>query len=91
MKSRKAIYLFGIIIALSIAIVLYFFNKAKNEPQFGPDRCVVTLFGKKYDVTDFRNTHEGGDVFECNTDMTVQFQFQHGDDKSRITRELGKK
>lgn len=39
--------------------------------------CIVTIKGQKYDVTDFKNTHSGGDIFVCGTDMTNTFFGQH--------------
>ncbi|MEI7579407.1 MAG: cytochrome b5 domain-containing protein [bacterium] len=39
--------------------------------------CIVTIQGVKYDVTSLRNTHSGGNVFTCNTDMTQTFFSQH--------------
>lgn len=46
-----------------------------------PDnRCIITILGKKYDVTDYRNMHPGGNVFTCGTDMTTTFNNQHGAD-----------
>jgi len=46
--------------------------------------CIITLFGKQYDVTSLRNTHSGGNVFECGTDMTTTYQKQHGTNISRM-------
>ncbi len=47
-------------------------------PAPKPDnRCIVTIQGKRYDVTQLRLTHSGGDVFVCGTDMTTTFFSQH--------------
>jgi cytochrome b involved in lipid metabolism len=44
-----------------------------------PDnRCLITISGKKYNVTDYRNKHPGGDIFTCGSDMTTAFNNQHG-------------
>ncbi|MCL5969962.1 MAG: hypothetical protein M1450_00465 [Patescibacteria group bacterium] len=49
------------------------------EPTAPPDlsRCVIVIDGKKYDVTEFRKIHSGGDVFKCGTDMTADFYARH--------------
>lgn len=41
------------------------------------NRCIVTIESQKYDVTDFRKIHSGGDIFVCGTDMTNTFFGQH--------------
>lgn len=41
------------------------------------DRCIITISGGQYDVTEFRNIHSGGDVFQCGTDMTAAFLSRH--------------
>lgn len=46
--------------------------------------CIITLFGKQYDVTSLRTTHSGGDVFKCGTDMSTTYQSQHGTNVSRM-------
>jgi len=54
-------------------------------PQPTPDnRCIITVFGAKYNVTQLRNTHSGGDIFVCNSDMTATFVSQHGLNKGLI-------
>lgn len=40
-------------------------------------RCLITVRGSQYDVTDFRNRHQGGDIFQCGTDMTDIFNSEH--------------
>lgn len=40
-------------------------------------RCIITISGGQYDVTEFRNIHSGGDVFQCGTDMTAAFLSRH--------------
>ena len=47
------------------------------DPYAG--RCVITINSQKYDVTDFRTKHPGGDVFNCGTNMTSIFYGQHDD------------
>lgn len=47
-------------------------------------QCIVVLFGKKYDITKLVNTHSGGNIFKCGTDMTSAYQDEHGTDISRV-------
>jgi uncharacterized caspase-like protein len=51
-------------------------------------QCAVTLFGKQYDVTNLRNTHSGGNIFNCGTDMTAVYQSRHGTNMSRMQQYL---
>lgn len=53
--------------------------KPNPAPAVQPasNRCIVTISGQKYDVTDFRTQHSGGDIFVCGTDMTRTFFGQH--------------
>ena len=58
--------------------------------------CIVTIFGKQYDVTSLGVTHPGpkgttlidlggSTFFQCGTDMTSVYQSQHGTDVTRLT------
>lgn len=51
-------------------------NSMASTPAVS-NRCIVTVEGQKYDVTDFRLLHSGGDIFVCGTDMTNTFFGQH--------------
>ena len=55
-----------------------------GQPAPATGGCIITLFGKQYDVASLRSTHPGGDVFACGTDMTAAYQRQHGTDVSRM-------
>lgn len=55
------------------------FSAANNNTQ-----CVISLFGKQYDVTSLRKSHPGGDVFVCGTDQSATYQKTHGTDMSRM-------
>ncbi len=50
-------------------------------PTAAPDplagKCIVYISGVRYDVTEFRNIHGGGDIFQCGSDMTDNFNSQH--------------
>jgi len=49
-----------------------------STPTKAPDnRCLIMIQGVKYDVTDFRKIHSGGDIFQCGKDMTAIFLGQH--------------
>lgn len=39
--------------------------------------CIVTVDGVRYDITNFKNMHSGGDVFSCGSDMSATFWNQH--------------
>lgn len=41
------------------------------------NRCIITISGNRYNVTQFRSIHSGGDIFKCGTDMTAVFLSQH--------------
>ena len=49
-------------------------TKAPAKPK---PACVVQISGKQYDVSQLRNTHSGGNIFQCGTDMTTIFFNQH--------------
>jgi len=53
-------------------------QKAKLSEIPEDERCIITIDGKKYDVTLFRDVHPGGNVFKCGQDMTQAFSRQHG-------------
>lgn len=46
---------------------------------------VITVFGKKYDVSSLQSTHPGGPIFVNGTDMTSVFQSQHGMSVARLS------
>lgn len=46
--------------------------------------CLVTIFNEKYNVESLKQTHTGGDIFICGTDMTGTYQAQHGNDPALI-------
>ena len=39
--------------------------------------CIIQIDGVKYDVTRLRQTHSGGNVFTCGTDMSQIFWSRH--------------
>ena len=42
-------------------------------------RCLIVIDGVRYDLTDFRKIHSGGDIFVCGSDMSAQFHGQHSE------------
>ena len=50
---------------------------APQDPLAG--KCIIYVSGIRYNITEFRNTHGGGDIFQCGTDMTDNFKSQHPD------------
>ncbi len=58
-----------------------------NTPPPAPS-CIITIDGRRYDVQTLRTTHPGGDVFQCNTDMSDIFHGQHGDNLRMIQKYL---
>lgn len=62
-------------------------NTAVNttaSPASTSGGCIITLFGKQYDVTSLRTSHTGGNIFVCGTDMTATYQSMHGTDVTRM-------
>ncbi len=50
--------------------------------------CIITLSGQQYNVTSLRQSHSGGDIFNCGTDMTSVYQGKHGSNLSRMQKYL---
>ena len=46
-----------------------------TDPLAG--KCIIYIDGVRYDMTEFRNIHSGGDIFQCGTDMSAIFHGQH--------------
>lgn len=64
-------------------------DSAQNgNSDTGSNACIVTLFSKQYDVTTLRDTHSGGDVFNCGTDMSSEYRNEHGTDLTRMQKYL---
>ena len=49
--------------------------------------CIITINNQKYDVTQFKNLHSGGDVFNCGTDMTTVFNGKHSQRELNIMQQ----
>lgn len=50
-------------------------NNSNNTSN--PSLCIITINGQRYDVTQYRYQHQGGDIFTCGTDMSAIFAGQH--------------
>lgn len=49
-----------------------------DTPIPTPDtRCIISVDGTSYNITEFRQEHSGGDIFTCGTDMSATFHGQH--------------
>lgn len=42
------------------------------------NKCIIIVDEQKYDVTAFKKIHKGGDVFDCDSDMSDKFHQRHG-------------
>jgi hypothetical protein len=58
------------------------------SPSTNSNACIITIFGKQYDVTSLRTTHSGGDVFACGTDQSATYQSKHGTSVARLASYL---
>lgn len=52
-------------------------NDLASQNVGSGEKCIITIQDAKYDVTEFRSKHGGGDVFKCGEDMTKSFQGAH--------------
>jgi len=61
-------------------------DEIKRQPSNSnsSSSCIVTIFGSQYNVTSLKSTHSGGDVFNCGTDMSSQYETQHGTNLNRM-------
>lgn len=55
-----------------------------SSAQNTTDDCIITVEGTRYNVTQLRGNHPGGDIFVCVTDMTQLFRRQHGTSLRRL-------
>jgi predicted heme/steroid binding protein len=63
-------------------------NPFSNTSSSTSSSCIVTLFGKRYNVSRLKATHSGGDIFQCGTDMSNSYSQQHGSNVSRMAAYL---
>lgn len=55
-----------------------------QQPEQKEEKCIITVNESKYDVTNFRSEHKGGDIFKCGEDMSEAFKNAHQDDFKRL-------
>jgi cytochrome b involved in lipid metabolism len=48
------------------------------------EKCIVTIDGKNYDMTEWQYKHPGGNVFKNGENMTMAFIANHGKDFNRL-------
>lgn len=46
--------------------------------------CLIKIDSSVYDLIVFRNQHSGGDIFQCGSDMTIQFYKQHSSNYLKV-------
>jgi len=90
MDKQKFLYLvIGIVLVSGIVIYSTTTSEVKipaslrTEKSENSEKCIITVRGGKYDVSEFRNKHQGGDIFKCGEDMTSLFNNQHGEKEFR--------
>ncbi len=95
-KLLPKIIFYALIVGVAIAGTLLYIKTQPppTAPNMSPSpaasTCIITIDGQKYDVESLRNTHTGGDIFQCGTDMSATFHGQHGDNLQMIQRYLVK-
>ncbi len=82
MNTKLVILGLGVLIVV-IGVVSFVVLNNQNALLLD-SRCLITVSGDSYDVTQLRNTHTGGDMFNCGTDMTTEFVEEHGSRYSMI-------
>ncbi len=55
------------------------------QASAGPASCIIMVSGKTYDVQPLRNSHPGGNIFVCDSDMTSAYQNAHGSSLSKLS------
>ena len=90
-KQKIIIIISSLVVVSGSAFAFWYFQKSSEAPLFrtqesvskneneSSEPCVITVRGEKYDVTEFRNKHKGGNIFKCGEDMTDTFNKQHGE------------
>ncbi len=81
-KNTISIIIIGVLV-ISFGIVrgVHEYKETAMDPASqnvgSGEKCIITIQGGQYDVTQFRSKHEGGDIFKCGEDMTQSFQGKH--------------
>ncbi|MFA6007835.1 MAG: cytochrome b5 domain-containing protein [Candidatus Shapirobacteria bacterium] len=84
---KKIPLLFLISITIFAIFMVFSILKTNNNSPVTPSisqnsvtaatACIITINNQKYDVTQFKNQHSGGDIFVCGSDMTTIFNSKH--------------
>lgn len=77
---RKGFLLLGALVVVIAGVTIY--TNTREE------KCIITVFGRKYNVQLLRAIHPGGDIYVCGEDMSETFKKQHGEDVERIKKYL---
>lgn len=96
MDNKKILIIVGAVLILGISFFAFvnfgqkdmakeplFRTQENSSPLPEGEKCVITVRGDKYDVTEFLNEHPGGNIFKCGEDMTKAFNKQHGEKQFR--------
>jgi cytochrome b involved in lipid metabolism len=75
---NKDLFLIPILILVVIVGIALAFNSGNA------DRCIITIYNRNYDVTTLRDSHPGGDIYICGTDMSGMYADQHGSNIERL-------
>ncbi len=75
--------LFIIPVAIIIILIVAVVNSNNTA-----EKCIITVSGSSYDVSSLKNTHTGGDMFNCGADMTEEFNDEHGGNLNKIEEYL---
>lgn len=83
MKKISLLFLLSLIIFFSFIIYSLIQSSPSTRQNIATalptdsSLCIVTINGQKYDVTQYRFQHQGGNIFTCGTDMSNVFTGQH--------------
>lgn len=82
--NKNNVIIIGLVVLVIVLGALAIIVSNQNKLSTDPEECIITVFGEEYDVSQLRYSHSGGNVYKCGTDMTQDFQAQHGTDVTRI-------
>jgi len=91
-KILPKIVFYALIVGVAITGALLYIKirPANQQPTTNNQQpiCIITIDGQKYDVESLRSTHTGGDIFQCDTDMSAAFHRKHDDNLQMIQKYL---
>lgn len=74
----------NLIITILVIVIIVLSLSAIMLSNQNYEQCIITIFDKEYDVSQLRYSHSGGDIYRCGTDMSEDFEGQHGTDITRL-------